>query len=137
MNKALFFGLFLFIGINCFSQQLVIASIERNGSVMLFDRDGNWPTSSNVSDKWNSLFTRYNLVKLESDPFNPNQLIDRIIDMADNSTVSPDGFTLDRRGNAYTAYLTMGNRRFICLFYYEQRGAGWYWVFEIDVIGER
>jgi len=126
MKKVLLFCLFLVIGLSCFGQELVITSVENNGGInRIFDKNGNWPTASNVNDRWESLIKNFHLERLENDPFNPNQLEKRIIEMSENATRAPMG------GEAFAVYFTVGNRRFICLLYYENLGASWFWPFEV------
>jgi len=128
MKRVLLFCLFLSFGLICFGQELTVTSVVSDGKWMSdIDGGGNWPNDLQVGPRWNSLFKKYNLVRLENDPFNPNQFIGRIGEMAAGKT---DGFP---GGAAYSVYFTMGDRRFICFIYYGVLAIRqyWCWVYEV------
>ena len=128
MNKIIILGFFLFIGLNCFSQELQITSVVSDGTIIsMLNRGGRWPQDFQVGPRWNNVREKYNLIRLEDDPFRPNDLIQRIGFMAENNT---DAFPW---GKAYTVYFTMGNRQFICFLYYEVGNMReyYFWAFEV------
>jgi hypothetical protein len=100
--------------------------IEKDGRIMLPDI-GYWPKDNQVSSRWDRLFLKYNLLRLEDDPFNRNNLLLRIQEMAANVTDADFG------RSAYTVYLTMGNRKFICFLYYGSRNLDEYWSWVYDI----
>jgi hypothetical protein len=107
-----------------FAQELQITRVENNGSDVGID--GHWPIYSRLADQWNALFKRYNLVSLNSDPFAQSDGLEaRIRNLARRQF----GDELDLRPAAYTVYLTMGSRRFIC-FILNSYGDWYAWVYE-------
>ena len=133
MKKLWFFCLFFSIGLICFSQELVVTSVVPDGG--LGHDGGQWPSSSSpVRARWDNLFTRFNLVQLVDDPFNRNELLQRIGNKAwDSVWAQGDSMTRYFGREAYTVYITMGNRKFIC-FLYNALGETrryWYWVYEV------
>ncbi|GHV86229.1 hypothetical protein AGMMS50230_18370 [Spirochaetia bacterium] len=113
MNKVLFFGLFLFVGVICFTQELEITSVGYNGEFNWYtQKPGQWPYERTIKSQWDELISKYKLIELSSDPFNRNVLADRISNLAIKSI--PNNI---HGGHAYTVYLTMGSRRFICFLY--------------------
>ena len=108
--------------------ELHITSVVPDGSIIsMLNRGGRWPQDGLVAPRWNNVRRSFNLVQLQNDPFNPNELIQRIGNMASNVTDAFPG------GKAYTVYFTMGDRRFICFIYYEVTNLREYsfWAFEV------
>lgn len=127
MKKIILLFLLIQFGINCFCQDLVITSTDYDGEISIQFDKGNWPISNQVRTRWDNILKKYNLISLESDPFNPNILQNRIIDMVKNAVEMP---WYGR--SAYTIYFTMGNKRYICLMYSEYLDSSrWYWIFEV------
>jgi hypothetical protein len=121
-KKMIIFSLLLFVGMNCFSQQLRIISTESNPASGWLAGPGAWPVGG-LREQWNAVINKYNLVRLQTDPFEKNELEDRI------HTLINDTYNVEINVQPFTAYLTMGNRRFVCFAY------GWLrdlyiWVFE-------
>ena len=135
MKKVLYLGLLLSIGFICYAQEITVTRVDFDGG--LGHDGGQWPSHVGpVRARWDSLFDRFNLVRLQdNDPFNPNPLVQRLNDAAINAVVAQgNSMTLNFGRQAYTVYLTMGNRRFIVLLY---NGLGsrtrswWCWVYEV------
>jgi hypothetical protein len=132
MKRVLLFCLFLSFGLICFGQELTVTSVVPDGGIG--GGEGSWPSINPVKSRWDNLFDRFNLVRLQDDPFNPNELIQRIGSRAwDAVKAQGDSMTLYFGLQAYTVYLTMGNRRFICLLYNALGDTNryWFWVYEV------
>jgi len=128
MKKLMLLGVFLFIGLNCFGQELQVTSIVSDGIIVsMLDKGGRWPQDYQVAPRWNDVLKKYNLIFLEDDPFKPNDLIQKISRMAENVTDAFPG------GKAYTVYFTMGNRKFICFLYYEVANMNEYYFWACEI----
>ncbi|MDR0599327.1 MAG: hypothetical protein LBG84_04500 [Treponema sp.] len=110
-----------------FTQQLQVTRVDLNvgddGGYGI--NDGVWPRG-NIGAQWDSLFEKYKLVPVEpSDPFTQSDgLADRIMNLAGQHMK-------ERHINTYyTAYLTMGNRRFICFGQISYSNSS-FWVYEL------
>lgn len=109
-------------------QELQVTRVENNpGDSWDIGYEGNWP-SGKIRAQWDSLFTKYKLVRLESsDPFIPSDgLAERISSLA-YSHSNNNGI----QSAAYTIYLIMGNRKFICFTKYYYNSSPYTWVYEI------
>jgi hypothetical protein len=134
MKCFVFFGILFLIGMNCFAQQLKVTSVQDNGEYIGF---GEWPKnnffSARARSEWDSLFSKYNLVEVESDPFEGNNLADRIASIANGATGTTYSSGLPRPrpfNKAYTVYMSWGNRRFICFIAYDL--SDYYtWAYEV------
>ena len=124
MKKIFLFSLLVIIGANCFSQEPVVTTIARDGTVPWEFEPSGWPRG-HVGTQWNNLISRLNLVQLIDDPFNPNELHRRIGRAAFNATSGVEYWGV----YAYTVYLTMGNRRFV-VFLFNTSGRQ-HWIFEV------
>lgn len=140
MIKKVLFQLLLICCISklCFSQELTVARVDRDGTCPDYRSwPGNmfgWSVTSEVKTRWDNLFNRYNLVRFEDDPFNPNEFMQRIASAAWNAVIERYGYhhIYDLYYPAYTVYLTMENRRFICLLIlYNNCRSYTYWAYEI------
>ena len=66
-----------------FAQELRITSVHDNGDY--YDR-AEWPKKNTTARvQWDSLFSKYNLVRIESDPFGSHSLTGNIAKMANNA----------------------------------------------------
>jgi hypothetical protein len=130
MKYFTFFVILFSVGASCFAQQLQVTSVQDNGD---YYGDGQWPReplSATARSQWDSLFSKYSLVRVESDPFESNNLVDRIAGLA-NSETAFDTLGLRQNNKAYTVYISWGNRRFICFIVYDIRGDYYTWTYEV------
>jgi hypothetical protein len=114
-----------------FAQELRITSIQDNGA---YHGDAEWPTTRSGSAKarseWDSLFSNYNLVRIETDPFESHSLRDKIANLANSALKDQYGFPQSNK--AHTVYLSMGNRRFICFIAHGLLYTDWWtWIYEV------
>ena len=126
-KKAILFGgLVLFLGVFCFSQELQVVNTIYNGKISNFEQDNQYPQNPQVKGQWDKLFTTYNLVPIERDAFNSNDLWSRIAAL---SRMAVDAGS----GEAYSIFLMMGNRRFVCLLRWsnDRQDYAWHWIYEI------
>ena len=128
INKkaVLFWGLVLFLGMFCFSQELQVVNTIFNGKITGSEPDNLYPQNPQVRGQWDKLLESYNLVPVERDLFSSNDLWGRIAALSRKS-VDPDF------GEAYSVFLTLGYRRFICLLRWsnDRPDYAWHWIYEI------
>jgi hypothetical protein len=121
MKKILMFGVLFFVGVHCFAQELKTISVQRNGIYFSWEY-GAWPNN----EQWDSLFSKYKLEAIETDPFESNTFADSIAQLADKKIT--ESFRT-KGGYAYTVYLSMGARQFICFMAYDD--SCHYWAYEV------
>ena len=130
MWKLSIMVLILFIGLvdGLSAQELRVTNVQDNGT---YHGEAKWPMYGTARDQWDSLFSKYNLVRVESDPFGSNSLAGTIARLANKATLQGNGYAPDFK--AYTIYLALGNRRFICLIAYRVGNIDdyWTWVYEV------
>jgi hypothetical protein len=128
MKKYLILGLFFLVGLYCFAQELVVTRIEDNTNRNWgLNGNGKWPTGDSGRE-WDAVLNSYNMVRLQnSDPFaQSDPLEDRIAELSHKKAFPDDN------GGPHTVYLTMGNRKFICLIYSPVLSSSYYsWTYEI------
>jgi hypothetical protein len=120
-KKILFLGLFIALGVDCFSQELKVTNTNYNGRV---EPIAQWPQDTQVRDQWDQYFTKYTLSRVEANDFDTNDLAKRIGSISTRTT-NP------KPGDAYTIFLTMGYRKFICFLMGRLDGGTWWWIYEI------
>ena len=127
MKKLVFFVTFALFTTAIFAQELAITRVEDNTTQnwAVGMRDNGWPAGGS-GRQWDAVLNKYKVVRLRnSDPFAASDpLEDRIIQLSVER--------LDDWMNIFgphTVYLTMENRKFICLIY------NWFgisaWVYEV------
>jgi len=137
VKRKLLFYLFLTFGLFCFGQELTVTSVVFDGDLSgIFDGKGKWPSSNPVKSRWDALFEKYKLVRIQDDPFNPNKFLDKL-------TKTGWDAVLNNRGSgiingfmgvtAYSVYLTMNNKKYICLYYNEafEYNSYYCWAYEV------
>jgi hypothetical protein len=126
-KKAIFFGvLVLFFGRFCFSQELQVVNTVYNGKILDSEPDSQYPQDPQVKGQWDKLFKSYDLERIERDAFNNNDLWSRIAGLSRKSVDAGSG-------EAYSVFLTMEGRRFICLLRWsnDRQDYAWHWIYEI------
>ena len=126
-KKAIIFGgLFIILGVFCFSQELQVMNTIYNGKALDSEPDNQYPQNPQVRGQWDKLIKDYNLAPVERDVFSNNDLWSRIAALSRKSV--DFGF-----GEAYSVFLTMGYRRFICLLRWskDRQDFAWHWIYEI------
>jgi len=137
MKRILLICLFLSFGLFSFGQEIIVTSVVFDGDLSgIYDGKGSWPSSNPVKSRWDALFEKYKLVQFQNDPFNPNELLDKITKTGWDAVKKNRG-----RGiingfmgvTAYSVYLTMNNKKYICLYYNEafKYDSYYYWAYEV------